>query len=62
MTGGLAGLQSALVATAVPLAVLMLVMCYSTYKGLQDELRLTSGKKSKEKIRKEIKTPDKRAL
>jgi glycine betaine transporter len=59
MTGGLGGLQSALVATAVPLAVLMLVMCYSTYKGLQDELILSSGKKSKEI---EIKSPDKRAL
>lgn len=38
MTGGLSGLQSALVATAIPLAILMLVMCYSTYKGLRQEL------------------------
>lgn len=38
MTGGLKGLQSALVATAIPLAILMLIMCYSTYKGLKDEL------------------------
>ncbi|MDM5455166.1 BCCT family transporter [Peribacillus simplex] len=48
MTGGLAGLQSALVATAVPLAVLMLVMCYSTYKGLKAEIGLTMGKQNKE--------------
>lgn len=45
MTGGLQGLQSALVATAVPLAVLMLVMCYSTYKGLNDEYIQSSVKK-----------------
>ncbi|MEK4028249.1 BCCT family transporter [Pseudobacillus sp. FSL P4-0506] len=48
MTGGLQGLQSALVATAVPLAVLMLVMCYSTYKGLNDEYIQSSVKKNKE--------------
>lgn len=38
MTGGLSGLQSALVATALPLSVLMLLMCYSTYKGLKEEV------------------------
>lgn len=38
MTGGLSGLQSALVATALPLSVLMLLMCYSTYKGLKEEI------------------------
>lgn len=47
MTGGLQGLQSALVATAVPLAVLMLVMCYSTYKGLKEELLPLPEKKNK---------------
>ncbi|MED0667857.1 BCCT family transporter [Pseudobacillus badius] len=50
MTGGLQGLQSALVATAVPLAVLMLVMCYSTYKGLQDEWLQLSRKESEEQM------------
>ncbi|HEY9576600.1 MAG TPA: BCCT family transporter [Pseudobacillus sp.] len=49
MTGGLQGLQSALVATAVPLAVLMLVMCYSTYKGLQEELLHNPEKKSEDR-------------
>jgi glycine betaine transporter len=44
MTGGLSGLQSALVATSIPLAVLMLFICYSTYKGLTDELKIMSAK------------------
>ncbi|MBY0149060.1 BCCT family transporter [Neobacillus niacini] len=44
MTGGLSGLQSALVATSIPLAVLMLFMCYSTYKGLTNELKIMSAK------------------
>src|SRR5699024_8943744 len=35
ITGGLEGLQSALVAMAVPLAILLLSMCYSMYKELQ---------------------------
>ncbi len=30
MTGGLSGLQSALVAMAAPLSIMMLIMCYST--------------------------------
>lgn len=47
MTGGLTGLQSALVASAIPLAVLMLIMCYSTYKGLRAELKPASVVKSK---------------
>ncbi|WHY00163.1 BCCT family transporter [Neobacillus sp. DY30] len=45
MTGGLSGLQSALVATSIPLAILMLFMCYSTYKGLTNELKIISAKK-----------------
>lgn len=48
MTGGLSGLQSALVAIAVPIAVLMLVMCYSTYKGLRAELIIISDKKNRD--------------
>ncbi|PLR77139.1 BCCT family transporter [Bacillus sp. V3-13] len=47
-TGGLQGLQSALVATSIPLAILMLFMCYSTFKGLKDELIQTSDKESKQ--------------
>lgn len=44
MTGGLSGLQSALVATALPLSVLMLVMCYSTYKGLSEDVIASADK------------------
>lgn len=40
ITGGLAGLQSTLVAMALPLAVLMLAICISTYKGLNEEVKL----------------------
>lgn len=48
-TGGLQGLQSALVATAIPLAILMLVICYSTIKGLHQELALAKETKTKRK-------------
>ncbi len=48
MTGGLAGLQSILVATAIPLAILLLFICYSTYLGLKDELASPRTEKSKE--------------
>ncbi len=37
VTGGLAGLQSALVAMAVPLSVILLVMCYAAYKGFKKD-------------------------
>ncbi|WP_313801830.1 BCCT family transporter [Cytobacillus sp.] len=47
VTGGLQGLQSALVATSIPLAILMLFMCYSTYKGLKGELIHTSKTSNK---------------
>lgn len=61
MTGGLSGLQSALVATSIPLAILMLFMCYSTYKGLQEELRLSTEMSKKDDEEKPI-TSEKRAL
>lgn len=61
MTGGLAGLQSALVATAVPLAVLMVVMCYSTIKGLKEELILTQKTNSTQPSESRI-LPEKKAL
>jgi glycine betaine transporter len=60
MTGGLSGLQSALVATSIPLAVLMLVMCYSTYKGLKDEFKAIEESRNQEdhivNLRKKITT------
>ncbi|MBG5884062.1 BCCT family transporter [Providencia alcalifaciens] len=52
MTGGLTGLQSALVATAIPLSVLMLIMCYSTYKGLNEEVKTTA--KVKRSLREKV--------
>ena len=45
MTGGLSGLQSALVAMAVPLSIMMLIMCYSTYKGLNEEVNAQAAAK-----------------
>lgn len=43
VSGGLLGLQSALVAMAIPLAIMMLVMCVSTYKGLKQEVEEVSA-------------------
>src|SRR5699024_5051059 len=37
VTGGLEGLQSALVAMAVPLSIVLLSMCYSMFKGLKKD-------------------------
>lgn len=37
LTGGLQGLQSALVAMAVPLSIVLLSMCYSMFKGLKKD-------------------------
>ncbi|HLR63793.1 MAG TPA: BCCT family transporter [Lentibacillus sp.] len=45
VTGGLAGLQSALVAMGVPLAILLLSMCYGFYKGLQQDSQIKSHSK-----------------
>jgi choline/glycine/proline betaine transport protein len=37
MGGGLVALQSASIATGLPFTVVLLVMCYSLYRGLQEE-------------------------
>jgi len=37
MGGGLAALQSASIATGLPFTVVLLIMCYSLYRGLQEE-------------------------
>lgn len=37
MGGGLAALQSASIATGLPFTIVLLVMCYSLYRGLQEE-------------------------
>lgn len=38
--GGLASLQALAIATGFPFAILCVLMCYSIFKGLQDELRM----------------------
>ncbi len=37
MGGGLVALQSAAIATGLPFTIVLLVMCYSLYRGLQEE-------------------------
>jgi choline/glycine/proline betaine transport protein len=37
MGGGLVALQSASIATGLPFTMVLLVMCYSLYRGLQEE-------------------------
>jgi choline/glycine/proline betaine transport protein len=37
MGGGLVALQSASIATGLPFTVVLLIMCYSLYRGLQEE-------------------------
>lgn len=49
MTGGLSGLQSALVVMAIPLSIMMLIMCYSTYKGLNQEVNAQAAIKKQQK-------------
>jgi len=47
--GGLDALQTAVIITGLPFAVILLVMCYSLQKGLKEELAKSSKKaKSKE--------------
>ena len=42
--GGLQALQTASIATGLPFAVVLLVMCYSLYRGLSQELAMIEGK------------------
>ncbi|MGM0656610.1 MAG: BCCT family transporter, partial [Thermodesulfobacteriota bacterium] len=37
MGGGLVALQSAAIATGLPFTIVLLIMCYSLYRGLQEE-------------------------
>jgi len=37
--GGLASLQAASIATGFPFAIVLVLMCYSTWKGLRAEPR-----------------------
>ncbi|EKU99466.1 choline/carnitine/betaine transport [Leptolyngbya sp. PCC 7375] len=42
--GGLQALQTASIATGLPFAVVLLVMCFSLYRGLSQELAMIEGK------------------
>ncbi len=37
MNGGLVALQSASIATGLPFTIVLLAMCFSLYRGLQEE-------------------------
>lgn len=43
--GGLQALQTAAITTGLPFAVVLLVMCYSLYRGLSQELAMIEGQK-----------------
>ena len=43
--GGLQALQTASIATGLPFAIVLLIMCYSLYRGLSQELAMIEGKK-----------------
>lgn len=45
--GGLQALQTATIVTGLPFALILLVMCYSLHKGLQEDLKKLDEKKSK---------------
>ena len=45
--GGLQALQTASIATGLPFAIVLLVMCYSLYKGLSQELAMIEGQELK---------------
>lgn len=43
--GGLQALQTASIATGLPFAIILLVMCYSLYRGLNQELALIESQR-----------------
>jgi choline/glycine/proline betaine transport protein len=49
--GGLGALQTAAIASGLPFAIILLVMCYSLYKGLKDEVK--KHERYKEVVQKE---------
>lgn len=48
--GGLQALQTATIITGLPFAVILLIMCYSLYKGLKEDLRKLEEKKSEKQM------------
>lgn len=48
--GGLEALQTATIVTGLPFAVILLIMCYSLYKGLKEDLQKLEKKKSEKQM------------
>ncbi|MFV8224763.1 BCCT family transporter [Christiangramia aquimixticola] len=48
--GGLQALQTATIVTGLPFAVILLIMCYSLYKGLNEDLKKMEEKKSEKQL------------
>ncbi|MCH4823388.1 BCCT family transporter [Gramella lutea] len=48
--GGLQALQTATIVTGLPFALILLVMCYSLYKGLKEDFRKLQEKKSEKQM------------
>ena len=48
--GGLQALQTATIVTGLPFAIILMVMCYSLYKGLKEDLRKLNEKKSEKQM------------
>lgn len=48
--GGLQALQTATIVTGLPFAIILLIMCYSLYKGLREDLRKLDEKKDQKQM------------
>jgi choline/glycine/proline betaine transport protein len=48
--GGLAGLQAAAISTGLPFAVILLVMCYTVYLGLDNEYQILESEEFRDQI------------
>ena len=48
--GGLSALQTAAIVTGLPFAVILLIMCYSLYKGLKEDYLKLEKKKSEKQM------------
>ncbi|WPY99324.1 BCCT family transporter [Christiangramia sp. OXR-203] len=49
--GGLQALQTATIVTGLPFAIILMVMCYSLYKGLKEDLEQMEEKKSEKQMK-----------
>ena len=57
MGGGLVALQSASIATGLPFTIVLLIMCYSLYRGLQEEQYHATIIEKLEPVRQKIEIP-----